>query len=463
MAKLWDKGYSLDRLIERFTVGDDYLLDRRLIAADAVASVAHARMLDSVGLLSDGDLPALELELRTIAREAVEQGCEIRRDQEDSHTFIEERLVERLGEAGKRIHTGRSRNDQVLASTRLFAREGVLVVRRELADTVAALLELARREELTPMPGRTHMQPAMPSTVGLWAGSFAESLLDADAVLSTAYRLLNRSPLGAAASYSVPLPLNRELVAELLGFREVHHNTLAAVSSRGELEKTVLDALDSAGIVLSRLASDLILFTLPEFGYFSLPSEVTTGSSIMPQKKNPDGLELMRGKSAVLSAFADRCRNVVRSLPSSYNRDVQETKEPLLAGIDLAHEMLAVAGLTVRRLAVNADRLQAGFTPEIYATDAAIERVRAGESFREAYRAVADTIGSIDSHHYDPHEIIGRRTATGSPGNPDLGYVEFALKERSEEIAGEHDRVSAAVAALAGAPLTLYPGAPSGD
>ncbi len=462
MAKLWEKGYSLDRLIERFTVGDDYLLDRRLVAADAVASVAHARMLDSVGLLGDGDLPALERELRAIAREAVEQGCEIRRDQEDSHTFIEERLVGKLGEAGKRIHTGRSRNDQVLASTRLFAREGVLAVRRELADTAAALLELARREELTPMPGRTHMQPAMPSTVGLWAGSYAESLLDADAVLATAYRLLNRSPLGAAASYGVPLPLDRELVADLLGFEGLHHNTLAAVSSRGELEKTVLDALDSAGVVLSRLATDLILYTLPEFGYFSLPQEVTTGSSIMPQKKNPDGLELMRGKSATLSAHADRCRNIVRSLPSSYNRDVQETKEPLLSGIELAHQMLAVAGLTVRKLTVNRERLRAGFTPEIYATDAAIERVRAGESFRDAYRAVAEGLGSMSADDYDPDEIVRRRTATGAPGNPDPGYAESILETRRREVAAESERVAAAIGALAGAPLPLYPGAPSG-
>ena len=327
MAKLWDKGYSLDALIERFTVGTDYILDRRLVAADAVASIAHARMLDAVGLLREGDLPALERELREIARVSP---VTIRRDQEDGHTWIEERLVERLGEAGKRVHTGRSRNDQVLASTRLFAREGILAIERSLASAIDALHRLATDHERTPMPGRTHMQPAMPSTVGLWAASYAEALLDAESMLTTAYDLLNRSPLGAAASYGVPLPLDRELVARLLGFAEVHHNVLWAVSSRGQTELALLEALDAIGLVLGRLASDLIVFTLPEFGYFTLPAELCSGSSIMPQKRNPDGLELLRGKAGTLSADADRVRNVVRSLPSAYNRDVQETKEPLL-------------------------------------------------------------------------------------------------------------------------------------
>ncbi|MFW5688343.1 MAG: argininosuccinate lyase [Spirochaetota bacterium] len=461
MAKLWDKGYSLNELVERFTVGNDYLLDRRLVAADAVASIAHARMLAHVGILPDDDVAALERELRTIATEAVETGCTIRRDQEDGHTYIEERLVERLGEPGKRIHTGRSRNDQVVASTRLFAREGVLVVRSGLADAVDALLGLAREHERTPMAGRTHMQPAMPSTVGLWAASYAEALLDADAMIAGAYRLLNRSPLGAAASYGVPLPLDRERVAELLGFAGVQHNVLWAVTSRGQLEVALLDALDHAGIALSRFATDLILYSLPEFGYFSLPPELCTGSSIMPQKRNPDGLELLRGKSGVLSSHADRLRAIVRSLPSSYNRDVQEAKEPLLAGIDLAVDMLAVAALSARNLKVHPERLRAGFTGELFATDAAIDRVNAGQSFRDAYRAVAAELGSIEASDYDVDEVIARRSATGAPGNLDLPYVEDALARVRDEVSVERERVVAAVARLAGAPLPLYPGAPA--
>ena len=461
MAKLWDKGYSLDALIERFTVGNDYILDRRLVAADAVGSIAHARMLAAVGIIGREEAAALERELQVVAAEAVKDGCEIRRDQEDSHTFLEERLVNRLGEAGKRIHTGRSRNDQVLASSRLFAREGLLQVRSLISRAAAALLELARVHEQTPMPGRTHLQPAMPSTVGLWAASYAEALLDADVMLASAYRLINRSALGSAASFGVPLPLDREQVARELGFSAIHHNVLAAVSSRGQTEMALLDALDQVGITLSRLASDLILSTLPELGYFSLPPELCSGSSIMPQKRNPDGLELLRGKSAVLSAAADQVRNIVRSLPSAYNRDVQETKEPIMRGLDLTCDMLAVAELTVERLEVHEERLRAGFTSEIFATDVALERVASGESFRDAYQAVAAELERLDADSFDLREMISRRSATGSPGNLDLDYAARELERVSREVEGERERVALAVKTLAGRALPLYPGAPA--
>ncbi len=461
MAKLWEKGYSLDALIERFTVGNDYLLDRRLIACDAVASIAHARMLATIGLLSDEDLRALEEELRAIAREAATSGLSIARAQEDSHTFIEERLVSRVGEAGKRIHTGRSRNDQVLASTRLFAREGVLAVRDALADTVLSLCDFAREHESSPMPGRTHLQPAMPSTVGLWAASYAEGLLDADALLAVAYRLVDRSPLGAAASYGVPLPLDRELVARELGFSEVQHNVLDVVSSRGRIELAVLESLDQIGILLSRFATDLILFTMPEFAYFALPPALCSGSSIMPQKRNPDGLELMRGKSSTLSSYADLVRNVVRSLPSAYNRDVQETKEPLMRGIDLAAALLEVASLTVHELEVRPDRLAASLSTEIYATDDALDRVVSGESFRDAYRAVASDLAAGTGAQRDHAAAIARRTSTGAPGNLGLDWVRECLAVRRAEADDARTRIQAAVEALAGQPLALYPGAPT--
>ena len=462
MAKLWDKGYALDELIERFTVGEDYLLDRRLVAADAVASIAHARMLGSIGLLSASDLEGLERELGRVARVSVADGSSISRGQEDSHTFIEGLLVARLGEAGKRIHTGRSRNDQVLASTRLFAREGALAVRDGLADAVEALCSLATAEEHTPMAGRTHLQPAMPSTFGLWAASYAEALLDADALLSAAYELINRSPLGAAASYGVPLPLDRELVAELLGFASVQHNVLEVVSSRGRVELALLDALDQIGIILSRFATDLILFTLPEFGYVSLPAELCSGSSIMPQKRNPDGLELIRGKSSTLSSYSDLVRNVVRNLPSAYNRDVQETKAPLIRGIDLAIDMLAVATLTAGRLEVHPDRLAAGLTPEVFATDAALERVVAGESFRDAYRAVAAALESIESGAFDPAAAIAKRTSTGSPGNLGLEWVRERLAAVRDDGTRKRRAALGAVERLVGERLPLYPGAPPG-
>ena len=461
MAKLWDKGYSLDALIERFTVGNDYLLDRRLIASDAVASVAHAMMLESIGVISSEELAALTGELQAIAREAVTGGSVIRREQEDSHTFIEELLVKRLGEAGKRIHTGRSRNDQVIASTRLFAREGLLAVREGVLAAAESLCDLAQREESTPMPGRTHMQPAMPSTVGLWAASYAEALLDSDRLLVAVYGLVNRSPLGAAASFGVPLPLDRELVARLLGCDSIQHNVLDVVSSRGRIEMAILDALDQIGIVMSRFAADLVVFSMPEFGYFALPAELCSGSSIMPQKRNPDGLELMRGKSATLSACADQVRNVVRSMPSGYNRDVQETKEPLMRGIDLTVDMLAVADLTSRRLEVNRERLAAGFTADIFATDAVMDRVASGTSFRDAYREVASVIGSLDVGQFDLGELIRRRSSTGAPGNLGLEHALTDLDELRRNLRQERARVAVAVAGLAGVELPLYPGTPA--
>jgi argininosuccinate lyase len=466
VAKIWDKGYSVDALLERFTVGEDYLFDRRLIASDAVASIAHAQMLGRAGILSQTDVDSLVPELRAIAAEAFEHGIVIERAQEDSHTAIEARLVEKLGESGKRIHTGRSRNDQVLASTRLFAREGLVAVREAVADTANALLALAERDSATPMVGRTHLQPAMPSTVGLWASSHAELLLDAERQLAAAFELVDRGPLGAAAGYGVPLPVDRESVSDALGFAGLQHNVLATVSSRGQVELAVLDALDGIGIALSRLATDLIIFTMPEFGYFTLPDSLTTGSSIMPQKKNPDGLELLRGKSGVLSSYADRVRGIVRSLPAGYNRDTQETKEPLIRGIDLTLDMLAAAGQSVSSLTVHPDRLAAAFDRGVLATDRALDLVSEGMSFRDAYQQVAQELarpaegpGGVSGEQLA--QIIARRTATGTPGNLALEGVRKRVGTLTNEFDQTRERIGSAVEKLLGSRVALYPGTPA--
>lgn len=456
MAKLWDKGYDLDPVIERFTVGRDYLLDRRLISADAIASIAHARMLAAIGILTDTEAENLCASLREIAAGGAAGSFRVDRSDEDGHTAIESWLTDRLGDLGKKIHTGRSRNDQVLASTRLYAREGVLAVRAALHASAGALLDLAERETFTPMPGRTHLQPAMPSTIGLWSASCAELLLDDDTLLQTAYALLNRSPLGAAAGYGVPLPLDRERVAAELGFREVHHNVIAVNSSRGKIEGVLMDALDQVGLTLSKFAEDAILFSMPEFGYFTLPSELCSGSSIMPQKRNPDAMELVRGKAGVLSALSAWTRNVVRGLPSGYNRDLQETKEPMMRALDTALAMLRVVELTARTLVVNRDRLARSFTPELLATDEVFSRVQSGMSFRDAYRAVAAELDTLSGVPADPGAVIARRTSTGTPGNPDLSYVRERLMVCETERQAEHDRIAAAIAVLAGRKVSLF-------
>ena len=456
MAKLWDKGYELDSVIERFTVGRDYLLDRRLIAADAVASIAHARMLVKIGILTGDEADGLTGALAEIAAEGEAGRFDVPRSDEDGHTAIEARLTERLGDLGKKIHTGRSRHDQVLAATRLYAREAILQVRAALHETAGTLLDFARRESETPMPGRTHLQPAMPSTVGLWGASYAELLLDDDLLLGTAYELLNRSPLGAAAGYGVPLPLDRELVSDLLGFKSVHHNVIAVNNSRGKSESVLIDALDQVGLSLGRFAEDLILFSMPEFGYFTLPQELCSGSSIMPQKRNPDGMELVRGKAGVLSALSVWTKNVVRGLPSGYNRDVQETKEPMMRALDMTLEMLTVVQRTAVSVSVNRERLAQSFGPELLATDEVFKRVQSGTSFRDAYREVAGDLENLSRNPADPAEVIRRRTSTGTPGNPDLELVRGELAQRRAELDTEQARVSEAIAGLVGRPISLY-------
>jgi argininosuccinate lyase len=315
---------------------------------------------------------------------------------------------------------------------------------------------------MVPMPGRTHLQPAMPSTVGLFFAAHAELIIDTYDLLVPAYRLTNRSPLGSAASYGSSLPLDRELVADLLGFDGVHHNVLAAVGARGHIELAILSALDHLGLALSRFATDVILFSMPEFGYFTIPEELCIGSSIMPQKRNPDGLELLRGKSSVISSYAERVRSILRSLPAGYNRDVQDTKEPLIDGIDLALQMLAVARTTVAALTVNEERLRAGFIPELFAADEATRRVSEGASFRDAYREVAASLDELGDRDIDIDAHLRLRTSTGTPGNLDLATTTTAVAGRRTELVSDAERVHDAITRLAGGGLSLYT-EPAGD
>jgi len=454
VAKLWQKGYKLNELIERFTVGEDYMLDRELTVADCAASVAHARMLAEVGLLTAEEAEELERELGAVAVEAAEGRFEIKREDEDGHTAIENRLTERLGEPGKKIHTGRSRNDQVVTALRLYTK-AYLTTLAEAGGTCAALLfDRAERHAEIPMVGRTHMQPAMPSTVGLWMASYAEELVDILQLLQSVYAVADQSPLGAAASYGVPLPLDRARTAQLMGFARVQNNVLYVNNSRGRVESLVLDLLDQLGLTLNRFATDLILFSLPEFGYFSLPEELCSGSSIMPQKRNPDGLELVRAKSGMLSGWAAQVKNVVRSLPSGYNRDFQETKQPLLAASRTALDSVRVVALTVERLTLHPERLRAAFTPEVFATDAALEYVRAGDSFRDAYRKVGENPNLVGDR--DPAELIAARTPLGSPGNLSLSEPRARLAELQGWAGRRHEALQAVVEDLLGRRLPLY-------
>ena len=454
MAKLWQKNDRLDALLEAFTVGDDWQVDARLVAADCTASMAHAAMLESIGLLSRGELDGLKRELLTIADEASRGAFSIAPSDEDCHTAIENRLVASLGDAGRKIHTGRSRNDQVLAALRLWTRDFLLAFGEAGLALAGRLLEFAERHARVPMAGRTHLQPAMPSSVGLWAAAHAEELLDDLALADGAFDLADACPLGSAASYGVPLPLDREMVADLLGFARVQNNVLYANNSRGRFEGVALAAVEQVCLTLSRMAQDLILYSMPEFGWFTLPKELCTGSSIMPQKRNPDGLELVRAKAAAVGADLDAIKAIIRGLPSGYNRDYQLTKAPFFRGCETGLACVRIMDLTVAKLAVNADRLVAGFTPDVFATDAAIELVKKGVPFRDAYRQVGTNLEKLSA--MDPVEAIGRRTSTGTPGNLRLDVPRAAAARAAAAVAARRGHIAGRLKALTGREMGFF-------
>lgn len=454
MAKLWQKDYSLNELIEQFTVGNDPLLDLDLVKSDCVASMAHAKMLESIGILTQKESEDLCQQLQEILKESALGDFKISFSDEDCHTAIEGRLTQRLGEAGKKIHTGRSRNDQVLTALRLYSKAYTLKQIEALIDFCQAAVALAQREEFTPMPGRTHLQTAMPSTVGLWAASFAEEVVDHIRHFFALYQLIDQNPLGSAASYGVPLPLNREMTADLMGFSRVQNNVLYVNNSRGKFESMLVDAAEAVALCFSKAAQDLILFSLPEFGYFSLPRELCSGSSIMPQKKNPDGLELMRSKSAVIGGCAYTIKGILRSTPSGYNRDFQDTKEPFLKATRLSVQCARIMELTFRSTEVNGKRLREAFTPDIFATDAALERVQAGESFRDAYKEVGLHLNRLGK--YNPDEIVASRTYTGTSGCLNLPQLEQTLLQLKEQWGDEDNRFQSALETLTGLSISLF-------
>jgi argininosuccinate lyase len=454
MAKLWEKTYSMHALMEAFTVGEDFLLDARLVNADCVSSMAHAAMLRKIGILSPAEQESLQAELARII-DANERGeFTITRTDEDVHTAIENRLVAALGDPGKRIHTGRSRNDQVLAALRLWSRGFLFAFQAAGLALVGRLLDLAEAHARTPMPGRTHMQTAMPSSVGLWASAYAEELLDDLSLSRHAFTLMDCSPLGSAASYGVPLPLDREMVADLLGFSRVQNNVLYANNSRGKLESFALESVEQAVLTLSRMAQDLILFSLPEFGYFTLPPELCSGSSIMPQKKNPDGLELVRARSAVISSRLFSMKSVLRALPGGYSRDLQETKGPYFRGCEDGLGCVRIMDLTVEKLVVNESALRAAFSPDIYATDRALEMVAEGIPFRDAYREVGRSLDALAGR--DPVDAIARRSSTGAPGNLRLDVPRSAVKKEEERLKAENLAKRDKIARLAGRQVELF-------
>lgn len=446
--RLWDKGYDVDETVHRFTVGDDHVLDLEMVEADCLGSVAHAMTLAKAGILGEPDVQRLRKELRAIAEDGRAGTFRISIEQEDVHTAIENRLTKKLGAIGKRIHTARSRNDQVIVNTRLWARQRLIELGESLLELTDTLAKFANRHKGAPMVGRTHMQRAMPSSVGLWAGAWLEALLDDLELIKTAYALNDQCPLGSAASYGVPVPIDRAYTARLLGFDRVQNNVLYANNSRGKIESILLSACVQTAADLARASQDLIVFSMPEFGYFTIPDELTSGSSIMPQKKNPCGLELIRAKTRSIIACHDEVIGIYTALPSGYNRDFQQTKGAVLRGVNLAIQCVRVMNVTFDKLKVNKDRLRAGFAGEVFAVDRALELVAGGMPFRDAYRKVADELESLDAQ--DPVQAIRDRTGQGMPGNLRLDLARKRITEGRKVVRGWRRRAERVVKALLG-------------
>ncbi len=404
MTKLWNKGYNLDAVIENYTVSDDYSLDQKLVQYDCVASLAHAKMLHKIGILTTQELRDLEMGLQEIMSLWEQGKFKIERSQEDCHTAIETYLIEHYGDAGRKIHTGRSRNDQVLVALKLFAKDEIGQILEAAQELVKSLNAFAKAHRETPIPGRTHMQLAMPASLGLWAGAMSASLQDDVIFLQAALKIIDQCPLGSASSFGVSLPLDRQFVSDTLGFEKVQHNVLYCANSRGKWESMALSAYTQIMLTLSKAANDLIFFSLPELGYVSLPKELCSGSSLMPQKKNPDGLELIRAKAATVQGNLNIILEIIRPLISGYNRDFQETKRPFMQSTQITKESLWVMTHTIEKLEVHLDKCVAAFKPELFATDWVMELVAQGIPFRTAYQQVAQNPN--DAPHQDPIQNI---------------------------------------------------------
>jgi argininosuccinate lyase len=389
MTRLWDKGTPLDDRVLSYTAGEDYGLDERLVRYDVRASIAHAEMLQAQKLLSASDLEEIRAGLTALADEHARGLWHIELTDEDGQTALEWRLTERIGAAGGRVHLGRSRNDQVLTAIRLYLRDAINDLSAGAANVADALDRLADREKDTALPGYTHMQQAMPSSVPLWAGGFAAEIRDDAESLRNVHRRAGKSPLGSAAGYGTPgLPIDREATRGKLGYAETQEPVTAVQLSRGKAESQLLFEITLLMQDLSRFAADTLLFYTQEFSFVELPEAFTTGSSIMPQKRNPDVFELIRGRSASAQACLTEALGICAKLPSGYQRDLQLLKFPLFRGIDLAMQTLDILQAAIDAMKFRPDRIK--LDPAIHAAEEANRLVVAeGIPFREAYKRVA--------------------------------------------------------------------------
>lgn len=417
--KLWQKEKTSDNFIHDFTVGKDRDFDLRLAKYDVTGSIAHARMLASVGLITNEECDQLVNELHAIQL-LIESGTfEISTDAEDVHSQIEFILTERLGETGKKIHTARSRNDQSLLNIKLYLRDEIAAISGSSKQLALTLLDLAEKHEQDLLPGFTHFQLAMPSSFGLWFSAYAESLADDLELMNAAYRIADQNPLGSAAGFGSSFPIDREFTTRELNFSGMNVSSVYAQMTRGKTEKTMAFALSGIAATLGKLAGDITLFMNQEFAYISFPEEFTTGSSIMPHKRNPDAWELIRAKCNRIQSIPNEFTILLANLPSGYHRDLQLTKEILFPAIDSMKEIIAVANTVIQKIEVRKNILADAKYDSMFTVDAVNELVQKGISFREAYKIVGNQIHA--GAFKRPAGI--EHTHLGSTGNPALRRI----------------------------------------
>jgi len=448
---LWGSGTPPDRAMFDYTAGDDRPWDTRLLRWDVLGSLGHIEGLRASGLLTRAEHTRLRRGLRA-ALAAVDAGrLTVAPRHEDIHTAVEDWLTRRLPGTGERLHTGRSRNDQVACDLRLYLKDRLLALHGGALDLAGALLAFAARHRRVLWPGYTHQRRAMPSSIGLWASAYAEGVLDTSESLAALWPLVDRSPLGSAAGYGVPLPLKREAAARALGFGGLDRNVATVQGGRGKLEAAALFWCTQLGHELARLSQDVILFSAEEFGYLVLPAELATGSSIMPHKRNPDLFELTRARAAALEGDLVSLLQIKGKLAGGYQRDFQLLKEPLMRGLERTGAMLAVVAHAIPRLEVNRERCAAALAGGALATDEVMRRVELGRPFRTAYREVAAALEAGERFAAPPRaKIIARRSSTGGVGNLGLDLVRARLRRGRGWQARERRRFDAAMRRLAG-------------
>lgn len=429
MTKIWQKSKSKSNpVIERYNTGDDYVMDMEIFPFDVLASSAHAEMLGKIGILSKKEVISLTQELGLILKNFNEGKIKIRIEDEDCHTVIENLLIKKLGDVGKKIHTGRSRNDQVLTAVRLYIVHKLRAIAVLNKDVIKMFVEFAENNKNIPLPGYTHTQQAMLSSFGHWSLSFAEGLINDQEILNKAIDINNQNPLGTAAGFGVSFPLDREYTKKKLNFDKNIVNSLFAQASRGKFESLTLESLSQIMLTLSRFATDMLFFTARETAFVKVSESLTTGSSIMPQKKNLDSMELMRGNASILFSHQLAVKNIPKGVISGYNRDLQLIKKPLIESLRIVEGSLEVVREFLKGIEIDQEAIRKAIKQDIFAADMANEMVeKSGISFRDAYVKVGQALSEVKDFSLEKN--ITSKKSLGSPGNLDLQYYKKILKK----------------------------------